>query len=69
VQRAHIAQLALAARLPTISAESLDVKAGMLASYGVNRRENFRRAASYVDRILKGATPGVYRSSSRPRSS
>jgi putative tryptophan/tyrosine transport system substrate-binding protein len=58
VQRAHIAQLALAARLPTISAESLDVKAGMLASYGVNRRENFRRAASYVDRILKGAKPG-----------
>jgi putative tryptophan/tyrosine transport system substrate-binding protein len=58
VQPGHIAQLALTARLPTISAESLDVKAGMLASYGVNRSENFRRAASYVDRILKGRQAG-----------
>ena len=57
VQRAHIAQLAIAARLPTISAESQDVEAGLLASYGVNRRENYRRGAGYVDRILKGVKP------------
>src|SRR5438046_1632706 len=57
-QRAHIAQIALTAHLPTISAERLYVEAGMLASYGVNRPEIYRRAASYVDRILKGAKPG-----------
>jgi putative ABC transport system substrate-binding protein len=58
VQRAHIAQLALAARLPTISAEGEYMEAGLLASYGINRRENYRRGAGYVDRILKGAKPG-----------
>jgi ABC-type uncharacterized transport system substrate-binding protein len=58
VQRAQLAQLALAARLPTISAERQYVEAGLLASYGVNEGENYRRAAGYVDRILKGAKPG-----------
>ena len=58
VQRAQLAQLALAARLPTISAERQYVEAGLLASYGINEGENYRRAAGYVDRILKGAKPG-----------
>jgi putative tryptophan/tyrosine transport system substrate-binding protein len=58
VQRARLAQLALAARLPTITAERQYVEAGLLASYGVNESENYRRAAGYVDRILKGAKPG-----------
>ena len=58
VQRAQLARLALAARLPTISAERQYVEAGLLASYGVNEGENYRRAAGYVDRILKGAKPG-----------
>jgi putative ABC transport system substrate-binding protein len=58
VQRAQLARLALAARLPTISAERQYVEAGLLVSYGVNEGENYRRAAGYVDRILKGAKPG-----------
>jgi putative ABC transport system substrate-binding protein len=54
----RIAQLALAARLPTIFPDPRDVEAGGLASYGVDLRENYRRAAVYVDKILKGAKPG-----------
>jgi putative ABC transport system substrate-binding protein len=57
-QSEQIAQLALTARLPTISSERLYVEAGLLASYGINGPETYRRAASYVDRILKGAKPG-----------
>jgi putative tryptophan/tyrosine transport system substrate-binding protein len=58
VQRTQIAQLALAARLPTVCAERQYIEAGMLASYGINERESYRRGAAYVDRILKGAKPG-----------
>jgi putative tryptophan/tyrosine transport system substrate-binding protein len=54
----RIAQLAIAARLPTIHAYARDVEAGGLASYGVDVRENTRRSAGYVDKILKGAKPG-----------
>jgi putative tryptophan/tyrosine transport system substrate-binding protein len=54
----QIAQLALAARLPTVGAERRYIEAGLLASYGIDQRESYRRGASYVDRILKGAKPG-----------
>jgi putative tryptophan/tyrosine transport system substrate-binding protein len=54
----QIAQLALAARLPSIFPDFREVEAGGLASYGVDVRENYRRAAVYVDKILKGAKPG-----------
>jgi len=57
-ERTRIVQLALTARLPTIMAYPQDVEAGGLASYGVDARENYRRAAAYVDKILKGAKPG-----------
>jgi putative ABC transport system substrate-binding protein len=52
-----IVQLATSARLPTIFAERRSVELGGLASYGIDEKENFRRAADYVDRILKGAKP------------
>ena len=57
-QGVQIAQLALAARLPTVGAERRYIEAGLLASYGIDQRESYRRGASYVDRILKGAQPG-----------
>jgi putative tryptophan/tyrosine transport system substrate-binding protein len=57
-QGTRIVQLALAARLPTIMAYPHTVEAGGLASYGIDARENYRRAAIYVDKILKGAKPG-----------
>jgi putative ABC transport system substrate-binding protein len=57
-QNRRIAQLALAAHLPVIFPDRRNIEAGGLASYGVDVRENFRRAAVYVDKILKGAKPG-----------
>ena len=45
-------------RLPTMNGLSEYVEAGGLASYWPNSVEMFRRAASYVHRILSGARPG-----------
>jgi putative tryptophan/tyrosine transport system substrate-binding protein len=50
--------LALALRLPTMYGEREFVAAGGLISYGVNFSDQWRRAASYVDKILKGTNPG-----------
>ena len=44
-------------RLPSIFAWREAVERGGLMSYGVNLADNFRRAAGYVDKILKGANP------------
>ena len=44
-------------RLPSIYAASWFVDAGGLMSYGANPAEQWRRAATYVDKILKGAKP------------
>jgi putative ABC transport system substrate-binding protein len=56
--RTPIITLALGARLPTIFASRDHVQAGALMSYGPNFSEMFRRAAEYVDKILRGAKPG-----------
>jgi len=55
--RAIIADLGLKHRLPIISLFSRIVEAGGLMSYGPDLVDLFRRAASYVDKILKGAKP------------
>jgi putative tryptophan/tyrosine transport system substrate-binding protein len=52
--RRQIAAFALAARLPTVYSFREHVEDGGLISYGINLRANYRRAAFYVDRILKG---------------
>jgi putative ABC transport system substrate-binding protein len=57
-QRSQIADLALKTRLPTISLFNSFPKVGGLMAYGPNLPSMFKRAASYVDRILSGANPG-----------
>jgi putative tryptophan/tyrosine transport system substrate-binding protein len=57
-QRVRIAELAANARLPTIYFLRESVVAGGLLSYGPNIVEMYRRAAVFVDKILKGAKPG-----------
>ena len=56
--RARLAELALKHRLPGIYEAKEYVVAGGLMSYGPSFPELFRRSASYVDRILKGAKAG-----------
>ena len=56
-RRTELIALANANRLPTIYGTSEFVEAGGLMSYGPNIPDLYRRAASYVDRILKGAKP------------
>jgi putative ABC transport system substrate-binding protein len=55
--RKQIADLAVQNRLPLMSESVLAVEDGGLASYDANRNEIFRRAAIYIDKILKGAKP------------
>ncbi len=57
-RRTRIVELATKSRLPTMFAEDVDVESGGLMSYGPNYPDLFRRAATYVDKILKGAKPG-----------
>jgi putative ABC transport system substrate-binding protein len=56
--RARLAELALKHRLPGIYESKGYVDAGGLMSYGPSFSDLYRRSASYVDRILKGAKPG-----------
>jgi putative tryptophan/tyrosine transport system substrate-binding protein len=57
LNRAQIVGLALRKRLPSVFQNREFVEAGGLLSYGPSTVANYRRAAFYVDRILKGARP------------
>jgi putative ABC transport system substrate-binding protein len=52
--RVEIISLAARYRLPTVYPYRLFAEIGGLLSYGVDLTDNFRRAATYADRILKG---------------
>ena len=56
----HVPIILAAARnnVPAVYANSVFARDGGLLSYGPDLVDNFRRAASYVDRILRGAKPG-----------
>jgi len=56
-QQRRLVDLAMRARLPTISSLREDVEAGMLMSYGESYKEFNRRSAFYVDKIIRGAKP------------
>jgi putative ABC transport system substrate-binding protein len=56
-QRGRIAELAGKARLPVVFSRRENVDAGGLISYGPSLRGQFRETATYVDKILKGASP------------
>ena len=57
-QARRIAELAVQQHLPTMFSTREPVQVGGLMSYGPNLSEQFYRAATYVDKILKGARPG-----------
>ena len=57
-ERRRLVDLAAKNRLPAVYPARRTVDAGGLMSYGPNRIDMFRRAATYVDKILKGAKPG-----------
>jgi putative ABC transport system substrate-binding protein len=56
-QRRLIAEAAIKGRILSMSSYREDVEAGCLISYGQNTAEFYRRAARYVDKLLKGAKP------------
>jgi putative ABC transport system substrate-binding protein len=57
-QRRRIAQWALKSRLPSVYTYREHAEVGGLIAYAPNYHDLFRRAATYVDKILKGAKPG-----------
>ncbi|MFL6832756.1 MAG: ABC transporter substrate binding protein [Xanthobacteraceae bacterium] len=58
VHRKLIVALAARHKLPTVYWDRAPVMSGGLISYGVDLPDQYRRAADYVDRILKGEKPG-----------
>jgi putative ABC transport system substrate-binding protein len=57
-ERTRIAELALKHRLPAVAGHTQIAEAGVMMAYGPNRIDLYRRAATLVDKILKGAKPG-----------
>jgi putative ABC transport system substrate-binding protein len=55
--RKNIAEMAITRRIPSMCERSDYVEAGRLMSYSADEAESYRRAALYVDKILKGAKP------------
>ena len=53
----QIAEIAVKNRLPVMHSDGRNVEDGGLMNYGVNVLDLYRRAATYVDKILKGAKP------------
>jgi len=58
-----MADLALKNRIATIHGQIQFAEAGAMIVYGPNDADMYRRAATYVDKILKGLSPPSYRSS------
>jgi len=56
-ERTRIVELAARSRLPLMGNQREYAEAGGLLAYGIDQRDSFRRAATYVDKILKGAKP------------
>jgi len=52
-----VAELAIKNRMPTISTTRRAAEDGLLMSYGADFPDSYRRAATYVDKLLKGAKP------------
>jgi putative ABC transport system substrate-binding protein len=66
--RVQINTLALAARLPTIYSQRDYVETGALMSYGPDFPDLWRRAAEYIDKILRGTSQQTFPSSNQPNS-
>lgn len=59
-ERRRVASLVAKLGIPAVYENRIQVLAGGLMSYGGDLRENYRQAAGYVDRLLKGATPANF---------